>query len=138
MIKNRAGIVSPKLFNGNVDEKKEIPQHFFFRCGKVFNISSVRKIGVSCKLQPLLLKQQMEQYENFEDTWEARENEWSPYVKDDVLSTAFCYARYTMVTEELTNFGIKNSLTLQSLANKFFKVCEMKTMNQFILIPIHI
>ena len=32
-----------------------------------------------------------------------------PYVKNYVLSTAFCYARYTMGMEELTNFGMNNS-----------------------------
>ena len=62
----------------------------------------------------------MEHDEIYEDTWEAKENEWLPYVKNDVLSTAFCYARYTMWMEELTNFGMKNSLTLPSLANKYF------------------
>ena len=29
----------------------------------------------------------MEHCEFFEDTWEARENEWLPYVKNDVAST---------------------------------------------------
>ena len=62
----------------------------------------------------------MEHDEIYEDTWEARENEWLPYVKIDVLSTAFCFARYTMGMEELTGFGMKNSLTLPSLANKYF------------------
>ena len=41
-------------------------------------------------------------------------------LEEDVLSTAFCYARYTMGMETLTNFGMKNSLTLPSLANKNF------------------
>ena len=31
----------------------------------------------------------MELYEVYEDTSEARENEWLPYVKKDVISTAF-------------------------------------------------
>ena len=62
----------------------------------------------------------MEHDEIYEDTWEARENEWLPYVKNDVLSTAFCYAGYTMGMEELTKFGMENSLTLPSLANKYF------------------
>ena len=84
-------------------------------------IKILKKIGESYKLQPSLLKQEMELDEIFEDTWEARENEWLPYVKNDVLSTAFCYARYTMGMEELTKFGMKNSLTLPSLANKYFK-----------------
>ena len=43
-----------------------------------------------------------------------------PYVKNDLLSTAFCYTRYTMGLEKLTNFGMKNSLTFNSLANKYF------------------
>ena len=79
----------------------------------------MKKIGESYKLQTSLLKQELDHDEIYEDTWEARENEWLPYVKNDVLSTAFCYARYTMGMEELTNFGVKNSLTLPSLANKY-------------------
>ena len=71
-------------------------------------------------MQESLLKKELEHDEIYEDTWEARENEWLPYVKNDVLSTAFCYARYTMGMEELTGFGMKNSLTLPSLANKYF------------------
>ena len=62
----------------------------------------------------------MDHDEIYEDTWEAREHEGLPYVKNDVLSTAFCYARYTMGMEELTSFGMKNSLTLPSLANNYF------------------
>ena len=51
---------------------------------------------------------------------EEEENEWLPYLKNDVLSTAFNYARYSKGMEELTGFGLKNSLTLPSLANNFF------------------
>ena len=54
----------------------------------------------------------MERDEIHEDTWEEKENEWLPYVKNDVLSTDFFYARYTMGMEELTNFRMKNSLIL--------------------------
>ena len=36
------------------------------------------------------------------------------------MSTAFSYARYSKGIEELTGFGMKNSLTLPSLANKSF------------------
>ena len=62
----------------------------------------------------------MERDEIHEDTWEEKENEWLPYVKNDVLSTAFCCARYTIGMKELTNFGRKNSLNLSSPANKCF------------------
>ena len=37
-----------------------------------------------------------------------------------MLSTAFCYAKYTKAIEELTGFGMKNSLPLLSLANIYF------------------
>ena len=80
----------------------------------------VWKKSIIYKLQPLLLKQEMEHKEIFEDTWEARENEWLPSVKNDISSTAFCCVRYTMGMEELAKFGIKNNLTLPSLAKKYF------------------
>ena len=119
-IKKGAGIISPKIFNGYVDQNKKIPQYVHFRCGRVHNNKNLKKIRESYKLQESLLKKELEHDEIYEDTWEARENEWLPYVKNDVLSTAFCYARYTMGTVELTGFGMKNSLTLPSLANKYF------------------
>ena len=63
----------------------------------------------------------MEHDESYEDTWEEKENEWSHYVQNDVLSFAFCYARYTMGMEELNIFDKKKSFTSPSLANKYFK-----------------
>ena len=33
--KNGAGIISLKIINGYVDEKKKMPQYVFFRCGRV-------------------------------------------------------------------------------------------------------
>ena len=120
LIKNGAGIISLKVFNGYVDPIKKIPQYVHFRCGRVLINKSLRKIGESYKLQESLLKKELEHDEIYKDTWEEKENEWLPYLKNDVLSTAFCYARYTMGMEELTNFGMKNSLTLPSLANKYF------------------
>ena len=81
---------------------------------------SLKNIGKSYKLQPCLLEQELEHDEIFEDNWEEKENEWLPYLKNDVLSTAFSYARYSKGMEVLTGFGMKNSLTLPSLANKYF------------------
>ena len=95
--------------------------NLFISDAKEFILTRVlKKIGESYKLQESLLKKELENDEIYEDTWEEKENEWLPYIKNDVLSTAFCYARYTMGMEELTGFGMKNSLTLPSLANKYF------------------
>ena len=120
LIKNGAGIVSLKIFNVYVDENKKIPQYVHFRCGRVHINKSSKKIAESYKLQGSLLIKELEHDEIYEDTWEEKENEWLPYVKNDVLSTAFCYVRYMMGMEKLTGFGMKNSLTLPSLANKYF------------------
>ena len=83
------------------------------------NKDTLKNIGRSYKLQEKLLKKELEHYENFEDNWEEK-NECLPYLKNDVLSTAFSYARYSKGMEELTGFGMKNSLTLPSLANEYF------------------
>ena len=120
LIKNGSGIVSLKIFNGYVDQNKKIPQYVHLRCGLLHIKDSLKNIGKSYKLQPCLLKQELEHDEIFEDKWEEKENEWLPYLKNDVLSTAFSYARYSKGMEELTGFGMKNSLTLPSLANKYF------------------
>ena len=48
-----------------------------------------------------------------------KENEWLLYLKNDVLSTALSYARYSKGSVELTGFRIKSPTTLSSLAKKF-------------------
>ena len=55
-VKNGRAIVSLKIFNGYVDPVKNIPQYVHFRCGKVHNNKSLKKIGESYKLQESLLK----------------------------------------------------------------------------------
>ena len=81
----------------------------------------MKNIGESYILQPCLLTQELEQDNFFEDIWEAKENEWLLYLKNNVLLAVFSYARYSEGMEELTGFGMKNSLTLPSRANKNFK-----------------
>ena len=55
-IKNGAGIVPVKTFNGYVDQNKKIPQCDHFRCGRVHINNSLKKIGENYKLQESLLK----------------------------------------------------------------------------------
>ena len=43
LIKNGAGIISLKIFNGYVDEKKKIPQFVHFRCGRVHVNKNLKK-----------------------------------------------------------------------------------------------
>ena len=91
LIKNGSGIVSLKIFNGYVDQNKKNPQYVHLRCGLLHIKDSLKNIGKSYKLQPCLLKQELEHDEIFEDNWEEKENQRLPYLKNDVLSTAFSY-----------------------------------------------
>ena len=77
-------------------------------------------MGKNYIIQECLLKQELKHNEIYEDYWEEKEDEWLPYLKNDVLSTAFSYARFSESMEELTGFGMKNSTTLPSLPNKNF------------------
>ena len=54
------------------------------------------------------------------DNYTDKMNEWLPYVKNDVLCTAFSYARYIKATEEITGFSMKDCLSLSGLGLKYF------------------
>ena len=45
---------------------------------------------------------------------------WLPYVKNDVLCTAYSYARYIKAMEEITKFSMKDCLSLPGLGWKYF------------------
>ena len=55
-------------------------------------------------------------YNNYKD----KKDEWLPYVKNDVLSTAFSYARYCKAMGEITGFSIKDCLSAPGLGWKNF------------------
>ena len=71
---------------------KELPQNIHSRCRLMHKKDSLKNIGRSYKLQESLLEKELEHDEMFEDNWEKEENEWLPFLKNDVLSTAFSYA----------------------------------------------
>ena len=47
-------------------------------------------------------------------------DEWLPYVENDVLCTAFSYARYIKAMQEITKFSMKGCLSLPGLGLKYF------------------
>ena len=91
-----------------------------FKSRRVHINKSLKKIGVNHKLQPSLRKEELEDDEIYEDFWEEKENDWLSCLKNDVLSTASSYARYSKCMEKITGFGMKNSKILPSLANGYF------------------
>ena len=118
LIKNRAGLVSLKVVNEFVDKDRKIPQSVHFRCGRVRINSFSKKIRRNYRLQLLLLNQGTDHDEIYEEIWETKDNEWLPYLQNDVFSTVFSYSIYTKSMDDLTGFGMKSSLTKPSLANK--------------------
>ena len=81
LIKNEAGTVSLKIFNGYLELVKKIPQYVHFRCGSLHFKSSLKNIGKAYKLQSRLLKQELEHDEIYEDNWEEKESELLPYLR---------------------------------------------------------
>ena len=100
--------------------QKAKPQYVTFVCSMNHLSSSLKKLGETFGLQKELLKQQMNHTDVYEDNYMDKMEEWLPYLKMDVLSLAFIYARYTMNMDSLTGFGMKNCLSLPSLGWKYY------------------
>ena len=49
-----------------------------------------------------------------------KKDKWLPYVKIELLCTAFWYSRYNKSMKELTGFSMKDCLSLPGLGFKHF------------------
>ena len=65
---------------------------------------SLEKLGKTFKLQKELLKTEMNHDEIDFDSYEDKKDEWLTHVKNDVLCTAFSYARCCKAMDEITRF----------------------------------
>ena len=119
VIKNGKGIIELKVFNGYVGNK-QIPQYLHFRSGMTHLNYSLKTLGKTFWLQKEVLKTEMNHDEVYSDTWEDMKSEWLDYVKNDVLCTAFRYARYSKAMEEITGFSMKDCLSLPGRGWKHF------------------
>ena len=50
--------------------------------------------------------------ENNTDIWRDKKNECVEYVENDVICTAFSYARYSKAMADITGLSLKNCLSL--------------------------
>ena len=80
----------------------------------------IKKIGKTFKLQKELLKTEMDHDEVHGKNYKDKINEGLPYVKNEVLCTAFSYARYCKAMEEKTRFSMKDCLSAPGLRWKYF------------------
>ena len=121
IIKNGKGIISLKIFNGYIKKnKKQIPQHLIFRCGMTHLNYSLKKLGKTFKLPKELLKTEMNHDDIDGDNYKDKKDIWLPYVKNEILCTAYSYARYIKAMDEITGFSMKDFLSLPGLGWKYF------------------
>ena len=121
IIKNGKGIIELKVFNGLIHESnKQIPQYLHFRCGMTHLYYSLKKLGKTFKLPKELLKTEMNHDDIDGDNYKDKKDIWLPYVKNDVLCTAYSYARYIKAMEERTGFSMKDCLSPPGLGWKYF------------------
>ena len=80
----------------------------------------IKKIGKTFILRKRLLKTEMDHDEVDGNNYKYKINEWLPYVKNDVLCTAFSNARYIKAMEEITGFSMKDCLSLSGLGLNYF------------------
>ena len=84
---------------------------------------SLKKLGKTFKIQKELLKTiktEMNHDEVDGNNYKEKINEWLPYVKNDVLCTAFSCARYIKAMEEITGFSMEDCLSLLGLGLKYY------------------
>ena len=60
------------------------------------------------------------------DNYKDKKHIWLPYVKNDVLCTAYSYARYCKAMQEITGFSMKDCLSLPGLGWKNFNSLRTK------------
>ena len=109
IIKNGKGIISLRVFNGYIyNGKKQMPQYLIFRCGMTHLNYYLKKLGKTFKLPKELLKTELNHDDIDGDKYKDKKVIWLPYVKNDVLCTAYSYTRYIKTMEELTGFSMKD------------------------------
>ena len=119
VIENGKGIIELTVFNGLIQkDNKQIPQYLHFRCGMTHLNYSLSKLGKTFKLPKEVLKTEMNHDQIDEISWRDKKSDWLPYVKNDVLCTAYSYARYIKAMKEITGTLKKDCLSLPGLGWK--------------------
>ena len=81
---------------------------------------SLMKLGKNFKLRKKLLKTEMNDDEITGNNYKDKKHIWVDYVKNDVMCTAFSYAKFCKAMEDITGFSMKDCLSLPGLGWKYF------------------
>ena len=96
------------------DDNREIPQYMKFVCSKVHLSGSLKKIQKEYRIQPQLLKSEMEHNDISLSNYKEKEQLWKPYLVNDVLGLAAVIAKHGNNIQKITGVSFKNSLTESS------------------------
>ena len=121
IIKTARGLISLSFRCGfKIVNIVEVPQYVKFTCSKSHIKGSLEKIGREYRLQPELLKGEIEHSVINKNNFAELRHIWEPYLISHVLCLAFIYARHSMEMQKMSGFGINDCLTEASLGWKCF------------------
>ena len=110
-----------KVFNGYIlNNKLRSPYYLIFRCGMTHLKYSLKKLGKSFKLQKEILETEMNHDETDSNNYKDKKDEWLDYVENDVLCTAFSYARLSNAMKDNSGFSMKDCLSSPGRGWKYF------------------
>ena len=120
IIKPATGLISLSFRYGvKIVITGEVPQYVEFTCTKS-HLKGSLEIGRKYRLQPELLKGQIEHSVITRSNFADLRHIWEPYLKLDVLCLAFINARHSKEMLKKSGFGIEDCLTEASLGRKCF------------------
>ena len=83
---------------------------------KLFNKKTRKNVQITKRI----VKTEMNHDDVYGDNYKDKVNDWLPHFKNEVLCTAFSYARYFKAMQEITGFSMKDCLSLPGLGLKYF------------------
>ena len=116
IIKTSRGFLKLSFRVGTVyEDDKEIPQYMKFVCSKVHISGSLKKIQKEYKIQPQLIKGEIDHNLITSSDYKEHEKLRKPYLIDDVLGLAAVVAKHGNKIKKITGVSFENSLTESSL-----------------------
>ena len=98
----------------------EVPQNVKLTCTKSQIEGSLVRICREYGLQPGRLKGKVEHLVFIKSNFAGLRQSWEPYLKLEVLCSAFMYSRHSMEIQNMSGFGIKDCLTEASFFGSVF------------------
>ena len=114
--KTSRGLIRLFFEAGSVLENDvEIPIYMKFVCSKCHVWGSLKDIQKDYKIQPTLMRGEVDHDVIIITNYKDYENSWKPYLIDDVLGLAYGVAKNGNHIQKISGVSYKNSLTEDSL-----------------------